>query len=113
MANLTPGFFGIQAPNPPNNFTPSFDNPYGLQNPPNMEDPFSGYMNSLNMSVNPAMMNAMNMVGYDAGGNGTGGGVSGAGAGIGGGGGGGYGFGIGPGPGGENSVGPDGGASPY
>ena len=60
-----------------------------------------------------AAMNANNMMGYDSSGNGLGGSVGGGLGGGGGGGGGGYGFGIGPGPGGENSVGPDGGASPY
>jgi hypothetical protein len=74
-------------------------------NAPNMENPFSGYMNSMNMmGYTP---------GFDAGGNGGGGGIGGPGGLGGGGSGGGYGFGIGPGPGGENSVGPDGGASPY
>jgi hypothetical protein len=99
------GFFGIAAPNVQNNFSPTVDNPYGIMNAPNMENPFSGYMNSMNMmGYTP---------GFDAGGNGGGGGIGGPGGLGGGGSGGGYGFGIGPGPGGENSVGPDGGASPY
>jgi len=114
MSNLgvnAPGFFGVQAPNVQNNFNPTVNDPYGITNPMNMENPFDyGFTN-----VNPAVMNSMNMMGYmgyDSSGNGLGGNVGG-GIGAGDGVGGGYGFGIGPGPGGENSVGPDGQAGPY
>jgi len=100
-----PGITGTQSFSQPgmqfgwglNSFAPAQTNPFGMT-----------------PAEVAAMMNANNMMGYDAGGNGTGGGAIGGGI-AGGDPGGGYGFGIGPGPGGENSPGgPEGGGpGPY